>query len=98
MSNDRFYNLCINNDNYNIYKDFKTFDKDVIYSLYKEIFDPVGNKSINAINNYDPFLSGVKISKELNDILFTDNDYDMLTYIFTTYLKLCKIFSFITIW
>ena len=50
LSNNSFYERCINDDKYNIYKDFKTFDKDVIYSLYKEIFDPVGNKSINAIN------------------------------------------------
>ena len=61
-----------------------SFPKNIINRI-KELQDYVIDyESINAINNYDPFLSGVKISKELNDILFTDNDYDMLTYIFTT--------------
>lgn len=71
-----------------------SFSKNIINRI-KELQDYVIDyESINAINNYDPFLSGVKISKELDNILFTDNNYDMLTYIFTTYLKLCKIFTY----
>ena len=69
LSNNNFYKLCIGNSNYNIYEDFKTFDKDVIYSLYKEIFNPVGNKSINAINKQDKSINYYSyITQTLNSI------------------------------
>lgn len=73
LSNKQFYTYTKTKPEMNIYQDFQSYDKDILFSCYKSIFSNSDAESIHKINNQDITKNYYSYIAQVADSIFRVN-------------------------